>query len=100
MQLRMLILQKQRDGIWVASLVLVCVSILFQFGLTFLFYLLIKGDIRNPHKQSKLERLNTMSMAMIFVVSIINILVNVMMLSTSRTSFFDTPMLEQYPRRT
>ena len=100
MQLRMLILQKQRDGIWIASLVLVCVSIAIQFGLTFLFYLLIKDDIRNPHKQAKLERWNTLSVVIIFLVSIINILVNVMMLSTNRNSFFDAQMLEQYQRGT
>lgn len=100
MQLRMLILQKQRDGIWIASLVLVCVSIAIQFGLTFLFYLLIKDDIRNPNKQAKLERWNTLSMVIIFLVSIVNILVNVMMLSTNRNSFFDAQILEQYQRGT
>lgn len=100
MQLRMLSLQKQRDGIWIASLVLVCVSIAIQFGLTFLFYLLIKDDIRNPNKQAKLERWNTLSMVIIFLVSIVNILVNVMMLSTNRNSFFDAQILEQYQRGT
>ena len=100
MQLRMLILQKQRDGIWIASLTLVCVSILIQLVLFFPLYLLIKGDIRNPNKQAKLERLNTWTMVIVFLSAVINILVNVLMLSISRNSFFDTQMLELLQQRT
>ncbi|CAF0723698.1 unnamed protein product [Adineta ricciae] len=56
MQLRTLITQKQRDGIWVASLILVCVSILAQIGLAFLLTVVGKGNIQNPQKQIRLER--------------------------------------------
>ena len=100
MQLRMLILQKQHDGIWIASLVLVCVSVLIQLGLFYPLYVMIKGDLRNPHKQAKLERLNSLTMAIILLSAVINILINVLMLSTSRASFLDTQTLERLQQRT
>jgi hypothetical protein len=94
MQLRTLILQKQHDGVWIASLILVIVSILTQFGLAFLLYMLVKDDIRNPHKQLKLERTNTFALVIIVFISIINIIVNILMLTTNPKSFLDTHSLE------
>lgn len=100
LQLRILILQKQRDGIWIASLVLVCVAILIQLGLIAPLYLLIKGDIRNPNKQVGLARLNSLTMVIISLTATINIVINILMLSTNRNSFFDTQTLEQLQHRT
>ncbi len=99
MQLRTLILQKQHDGIWIASVILVCVSIISQFGLGFLLYLLIKDDIRSPQKQLKLERLNILAFVCIIFISIINILINVFMLTINPKSFLDTHSLELLQQR-
>jgi Mn2+/Fe2+ NRAMP family transporter len=99
MQLRTLILQKQHDGIWIASLVLVCVSIFSQIGLAPLLYFMYKDDIRNPQKHSKLERLNNLSFALIVFISIINILINIFMLTINPQSFLDTHSLELLQRR-
>jgi hypothetical protein len=99
MQLRTLILQKQHDGIWIASVILVCVSIIIQFGLGFLLYLLIKDDIRSPQKQLKLERLNILAFVCIIFISIINILINVFMLTINPKSFLDTHSLELLQQR-
>jgi hypothetical protein len=99
MQLRTLILQKQHDGIWIASVILVCVSIIIQFGLGFLLYLLIKDDIRSPQKQLKLERLNILAFVCIIFISIINILINVFMITINPKSFLDTHSLELLQQR-
>ncbi|UJR28071.1 hypothetical protein I4U23_009327 [Adineta vaga] len=94
MQLRTLILQKQRDGFWIASLILVCVSVLFQFGLAFLLYLMIKDDIRNAAKEGKLKHLNDFALALVVFVTIINLVINIFMLTTDTKSFLDTNSLE------
>jgi heme/copper-type cytochrome/quinol oxidase subunit 1 len=94
MQLRTLILQKQHDRTWIASLILVCLSILMHFGLAFILYILAKGDIRNPQKQMKLERYNKIALFIIVTVSIINVVINILMLTTNPKSFLDERSLE------
>ncbi|CAF4505779.1 unnamed protein product [Rotaria sp. Silwood1] len=94
MHLRMLILQKQHDGIWIASLILVCISILLQIGLIFILYIIAKGDIRNPHKQIELGRNNNYALIIIIIVSIINVIINLFMLTTNSKSFLDKRSLE------
>ncbi|CAF2898769.1 unnamed protein product [Rotaria sp. Silwood2] len=94
MQLRILKLQKQHDGIWIASLILVCISILVQIGLTSILYIIAKGDIRNPLQQIKLERYNTIAFIIIIIVFIINAIINLFMLTTNSKSFLDTRSLE------
>ena len=94
MQLRTLILQKQRDNIWIASIILVCIAVLSQIGLYFILYILVKGDIRNSQKQNKLERYNNFALLLIILASIINIVVNVFMLTTNSNSFLDKHSLE------
>ncbi|CAF0832486.1 unnamed protein product [Didymodactylos carnosus] len=83
MQLRTLIIQKHRNVLWTVSIILVCVSILLQIGLGFLLVLIGKGDIRNPSKQTKLERLNNLSLFLILLISICNIVINVFMTTTN-----------------
>lgn len=94
MQLRTLALQKQRDGIWISCVVLASVSILLEIILSFVFYTLIKGDIRNPRKQLQLARYNNWALVLIILLSIINILINIFMLTTDPKSFLDTRSLE------
>jgi formate hydrogenlyase subunit 3/multisubunit Na+/H+ antiporter MnhD subunit len=94
MQLRTLILQKQHDPIWIVSLVLVCVSILSLFGLAFVLYVVVKGDIRNPQQQVRLERFNNFALFIIIFISIINVLINIFMSTTNPKSFLDTRSLE------
>jgi len=94
MQLRTLILQKHHDGVWIACLVLVCLSIIIQFGLAWILYVLVKGDIRNPQKQTKLEQYNTFAFSIIAIVSIINVIINILMLTTNPKSFLDDRTLE------
>ncbi|UJR21370.1 hypothetical protein I4U23_024462 [Adineta vaga] len=94
MQLRTLITQKQRDGIWIASLILVCISILAQIGLTFLLVIVGKGNIQNPQKQIKLERYNNITLFLTMLISTINVIINVFMSTTSPTSYLDTHSLE------
>jgi len=93
-QLRTLILQKQHDTIWIASLVLVCISILSQIGLAFILYIIAKGDIRNEQKQTRLERFNNVSLFIIVFISIINVIINIFMLTTNPRSFLDARTLE------
>ena len=99
MQLRTLILQKQHDGIWIASLVLVCVSILSLIGLAVISYFVAKGDIRNPQKQTKLERYNNLTFFIIIFISIVNVVINMFMLTISPKSFLDIRSLEILEQR-
>ncbi|CAF1545101.1 unnamed protein product [Adineta steineri] len=94
MQLRTLLTQKQRDGIWIASLVLVCLSILAQIGLTYLLIIIGKGDIENPDKQTKLEKYNYLALFITILISIMNVIINVFMSTTSPTSYLDAHSLE------
>ncbi|CAF1556979.1 unnamed protein product [Adineta steineri] len=94
MQLRTLLTQKQRDGIWIASLVLVCLSILAQIGLTYLLIIIGKGDIEKPDKQAKLEKYNYLALFITILISIMNVIINVFMSTTSPTSYLDAHSLE------
>ncbi|CAF1102418.1 unnamed protein product [Rotaria sordida] len=94
MQLRTLILQKQHDSIWIISLVLACISILFQIGLIFILYIIAKGDIRNSQKQIQLERYNNFALIIIIFIAIINVIINIFMLTINSKSFLDTRALE------
>jgi heme/copper-type cytochrome/quinol oxidase subunit 1 len=94
MQLRTLILQKHHDGIWIACLVLVCASIIIQFGLAFILYTLAKGNIRNSREKTKLERYNTLALFIIVIVSFINVTINTLMLRINPKSFLDQRSLE------
>ena len=89
MQLRTLLIQKHHDGIWVASLVLVCVSILAQIGLAYLLIMIGKGDIQNPNKQEKLEKFNNLALFITILISAINVIVNVFMSTTNAQSFLE-----------
>ena len=89
MQLRTLLIQKQHDGIWIASLVLVCVSILAQIGLAYILIVIGKGDIQNPNKQEKLEKLNNLALFITALISMINVLINVFMSTTNAQSFLE-----------
>ena len=101
MQLRTLILQKHHDNIWIASLSLVCISILFHMALAYLLFVVGKDDIRNAQKQVKLERCNNLALFIIVVVTIINVVINVFMLTINPRSFLDsrTLALLEHPRR-
>lgn len=92
MQLRTLIIQKQRDAIWIASLVLVCFSILIQLILAYILVIVGKGDIQNPAKQTRLERYNNIALFLTVLISMINVVINAFMTSTSASSYAD-PML-------
>jgi heme/copper-type cytochrome/quinol oxidase subunit 2 len=94
MQLRTLISQKQRDGIWIASLILVCLSIFVQLGLAYLLIIVGKGDIQKPHKQPKLERYNNLVLFVTLLISVINVIINGFMSTTSTNSYLDTPSIE------
>ena len=94
MQLRTLILQKQHDRIWIASLVLVSVSIVIQLGLSFILYLLIKGDIQSGGRETKFRRLNDLSLVLVVLIVLMNVLINIFMLTTNPKSFLDTRSLE------
>jgi uncharacterized membrane protein len=98
MQLRTLALQKQHDGVWTASLTLVCVSILLQIGLAIILFIIFNGDIRNPQQQTKLELYNIVALVFIIVVSITNIVINILMFTTNPKSFLDARSLELLER--
>jgi len=89
MQLRTLLRQKQHDGIWIASLLLVCVSILAQIILAYILIIVGKGDIRNPSKQERLEKYNNLSLLLTTLISMINVLINAFMTTTNSTRYFD-----------
>ncbi|CAF3551189.1 unnamed protein product [Rotaria socialis] len=94
MQMRTLILQKQRDQIWTASLVFVCVSIIFQCGLAVILYILGKGDITKRQSQTKLALYNIAALAIIGIIALINIILNILMLTINPKHFLDTRSLE------
>ena len=94
MQLRTLIIQKQRDTIWLASLILVCVSILIQILLAYILVIVGKGDIQNPEKQTRLEKYNNIALFLTVLISMINVVINAFMTSTSASSFLDPPLLK------
>ncbi|CAM4934923.1 unnamed protein product [Rotaria socialis] len=94
MQMRTLILQKQRDQIWTASLVFVCVSIIFQCGLAVILYILGKGDITKRQSQTKLALYNIAALAIIGIIALINIFLNILMLTINPKHFLDTRSLE------
>lgn len=89
MQLRSLIIQKQRDGIWIASLVLVTLSILTQLGLAYVLIVVGKGNIEKPEKQRKLEKFNNLALFLTVLVSVINVIINVFMSTTTSQSYMD-----------
>lgn len=92
MQLRTLIIQKQRDSIWLASLILVGLSILVQIILAYILIIVGKGDIQNPEKQVRLEKYNNIALFLTILISMINVVINAFMTSTSASSYLD-PML-------
>lgn len=94
MQLRTLVTQKQRDGIWIASLVLVCISMLAQLVLAYILIMVGKGNIQNPEKQRKLELYNNISLFLTTLISMINVVINVFMSTTDSTSYLDGKTLE------
>jgi hypothetical protein len=94
MQLRILIAQKHRDGIWIASLVLVCFSILAQIGLAYILIIVGKGDIQNPHKQVKLEKYNNLALFITMLITVMNVIINVFLSTTNADSYLDTRSLE------
>lgn len=93
MQLRTLIVQKHHDGIWVASLILVCISILAQIGLAYILVILAKGDVQNPNKQEKLEKFNNIALFVTMLISMINVIINVFMSTTNPQSYIDPTLL-------
>ncbi|CAF4319975.1 unnamed protein product [Rotaria sp. Silwood2] len=93
MQLRTLINQKQRDGIWIASLVLVCISILAQVALAYVLIIVGKGNIQNPNKQERLEKYNNIALFITTLVSMINVIINIFMSTTDSNSYLDTSSL-------
>jgi heme/copper-type cytochrome/quinol oxidase subunit 2 len=95
MQLRTLIRQKQHDGIWIASLILVCISIIVQIILAYILIIIGKGDIRNPQKQTKLEKYNNIALFLTVLISIINVLINAFMSTTNSVNYFDRSLLEK-----
>jgi len=99
MQLRTLILQKQRDGIWIASVILVCVSIIIQFGLAWVLYMLGKEDIQNPQRRRKLERNNNIALVLIVLITVINAIINIFMLTVDPKSYLDARSLEILEQR-
>ena len=94
MQIRTLAAQKQRDGIWTASLILACVSIVIQLLSLFVLYLTAKGDIRNAQQQPRLERYNTLALIIIILIAVINVVINIFMITINPKSFLDTRSLE------
>ncbi|CAF3872731.1 unnamed protein product [Rotaria sordida] len=100
MQLRTLINQKQRDTIWLASLILVCISILAQVILAYILIIVGKGNIQNPEKQEKLEKYNNIALFITTLVSMINVIINMFMSTTSSTSYLDTQSLELLKKQT
>ncbi|CAF3358817.1 unnamed protein product [Rotaria socialis] len=94
MQLRTLASQKQRDVIWAASVLLVCISIIVQIILAYLLVIVGKGNIQDPQKQLKLEKYNNMALFLTTLVSMVNVVINVFMSTTDSTSYLDTKSLE------
>lgn len=93
MQLRTLLSQKQRDGIWIASLILVCISIIAQLILAYILVVLGKGDIQNPDKQPKLEKYNNITLFFTVLISAINVIINAFIVSTDPSNYVDTSLL-------
>jgi hypothetical protein len=94
MQLRTLLTQKQRDGIWIASLILVSVSILVQILLAYILIIVGKGDIQDPEKQTKLEKYNNIAFFLTILISMINVIINGLMTTTNSTSYLETSLLK------
>ncbi|CAF4182801.1 unnamed protein product [Rotaria magnacalcarata] len=94
MQLRTLASQKQRDVIWAASVVLVCMSILVQIILAYLLVIVGKGNIQDPQKQVKLQQYNNIALFLTTLVSMINVVINVFMSTTDSNSYLDTNSLQ------
>jgi hypothetical protein len=94
MQLRTLLVQKHHDGIWLASLILVCLSILGQIALSYILLVMGKGDLRNPDKQEKLEKCNNISLFITILISMINVIINVFMSTTNPQSYLDPSVLD------
>jgi len=94
MQLRTLLTQKQRDGIWIASLLLICISILAQIILAYILLIVGKGDIQNPQKQTKLEKYNNIALFFTTLIAIINVIINGLMTTTNSINYLDTSLLQ------
>jgi len=100
MQLRTLLAQKQHDGIWIASLILVCISIIAQVILAYILIIVGKGDIRDPEKQTKLEKYNNIALFFAVLISIINIIINAFMTTASSHNYFEKSLLESSSNHT
>jgi heme/copper-type cytochrome/quinol oxidase subunit 2 len=93
MQLRTLLGQKQHNGIWIASLILVCISIIAHFILAYILVILGKGDIQNPEKTTKLEKYNNIALFITILISMINVIINAFM-TTNPNTYFDISLLK------
>ena len=100
MQIRFLALQQYHDGIWIASIVLVSLSILFQIGLFYVSYHLIKSNIQNPQKQPKLEIYNKIVLAIVVFLTILNIVIHIFMMTIHPKTFLDPHSLAILQQRT
>lgn len=100
MQIRILALQKYHDGIWIASIILACISILIQIGLFFVLYKSITSDIRIARKQPLLVKYNTLALFIVLFLTIINIVINILMFTINPQSFLDSHSLEILQQRT
>jgi Na+-transporting NADH:ubiquinone oxidoreductase subunit NqrC len=89
MQLRTLLIQKQRDVLWGLSLILVCISIIAQIILAGILIMTGTSDIQKRAKQEKLEKYNNITLAITTLISMVNVIINAFMTTTNPITFFD-----------
>jgi hypothetical protein len=89
MQLRTLLIQKQRDALWGLSFILVCISILAQLILAGILIITGTNDIQKPGTQGKLKLYNNITLALTTLISMVNVIINAFMTTTNPVTFFD-----------
>ncbi|XP_044307291.1 ninjurin-1 [Varanus komodoensis] len=74
-QLKAVMEQGPTFSFYVPLIVLISISLLLQIGVGVLLIFLVKYDLNNPAKHTKLEFLNNLATGLVFIIVVVNIFI-------------------------
>lgn len=74
-QLKAVIDQGSNFNYYVALVILISISLIFQVVVGILLIFIVKYDLNDPNKQSRLNHLNNLATGMVFLIVIVNIFI-------------------------
>lgn len=74
-QLKAVIDQGSNFNYYVALVILISISLIFQVVVGILLIFIVRYDLNDPNKQSRLNHLNNLATGMVFLIVIVNIFI-------------------------